>query len=66
MTTPTLRVVLGNPDDEELAAVVAALAVVAARPVEKGRPRGGSLWRAALRNGPLPKGADAWRKALGW
>jgi hypothetical protein len=45
--------------------VVAALAVVAARPVEKGRPRVGSLWRAALRNGPLPKGADAWRKALG-
>jgi hypothetical protein len=60
-----LRVVKGNPDDDELAAVVAALAVVAARPVEKGTSRGGSSWRMALRRNPLPKGAGAWRRALG-
>jgi hypothetical protein len=59
-----LRVVKGTPDDEELAALVAALAVVAARPVEERASRGGSSWRAALRHRPLSKGDGAWRRAL--
>jgi len=59
-----LRVVKGTPDDEELAALVAALAIVAARGGEESASRGGSSWRAALRRGRLPKGEGAWRRAL--
>ena len=67
----TLRVVRGNPDDDELAALVAALAIVAERRVDSVAARrfegtgspGLSRWRAALRNGPLPKDDGAWRRA---
>lgn len=60
-----LRVVRGTPDDEELAAVVAALAVVSARPAGQPRedaPGQPTPWRVALRSGPPGRGPDAWRR----
>jgi hypothetical protein len=59
----TLRVVKGTPDDDELAAIVAALLVVAGRRPEKPRPARPAGWRAALPPGPPPRGPGAWRAA---
>jgi len=60
---PFLRVVRGNPDDEELAALTVVLAAAAAGPAEPERPRRKSAWadRARLLRVPLHPGADAWR-----
>jgi len=60
---PLLRVVAGGePTDDEVAALVAAFAVVGARPAA-GDPAARSLWAArdrALRR-PLVPGPGAWR-----
>lgn len=63
-TRPLLRIVRGTPDDEELAALTAVVASVAAA---SGAPaptrRQVSRWadRAALVRHPLPTGPNAWR-----
>ncbi|MBO0840891.1 MAG: acyl-CoA carboxylase subunit epsilon [Sciscionella sp.] len=59
---PYLRVVRGNPNDAELAALTAVLAAAsAAAPVEE--PRQPSAWanRAAQLRRPLHPGPGAWR-----
>ena len=60
---PFLRIVRGNPDDEELAALTAVIAAAASAPAAPERPRRASAWadRARrLRVAPVP-GAGAWR-----
>lgn len=62
-TAPHLRVVRGNPDDEELAAVTAVVtALAAARPEPEDRPSR-STWadRSRLVRRPLQHGPGAWR-----
>lgn len=60
--SPVLRVVRGNPDDAELAALTAAVVALAAAGGEKAEPKGPSRWsdrgvmRVSLRHGP-----GAWR-----
>lgn len=60
----SLRVVRGTPDDEELAAVVAALSIVSARRANSRssttRPFVVSAWRAAAGDRQLPR-VGAWR-----
>lgn len=60
---PTLRIVRGTPDDEELAALVAVVASL--RPAEEPppAPRPRSVWadRRALVRAPLTHGPGAWR-----
>ena len=61
---PALRVVRGEPTEEELAALVAVLAARAAgarRPEDDTRPR--SQWRSRARNirPPIGPGPGAWR-----
>ena len=60
---PLLRVVRGNPNDAELAAVVAVVAALSAGSgaAPDARPR--SLWadRSATLRRPLHAGAGAWR-----
>ena len=67
---PVLRVVRGNPDDDEVAALTAALASVAAASAAQAEPRRAplSLWadrsarlRPAAGGLPLPPGPNAWR-----
>lgn len=61
---PLLRVVRGTPDDDELAALTAVVASVAARPTAVSRREPvRSRWadRAALVRQPLPSGPGAWR-----
>jgi Acyl-CoA carboxylase epsilon subunit len=63
---PLLRVVRGNPDDAELAAVAAVVVGIASsageEPTAEPNP---SRWadRAALVRQPLPTGPGAWRAA---
>ncbi|GAA1277897.1 acyl-CoA carboxylase subunit epsilon [Saccharothrix xinjiangensis] len=60
---PHLRVVRGNPDDEELAALTAVVAALASRPArEAGRARR-SAWadRSRLVRGLPQPGPGAWR-----
>ncbi|ACU40192.1 acyl-CoA carboxylase subunit epsilon [Actinosynnema pretiosum subsp. pretiosum] len=61
-----LRVVRGNPTEEELAALVAVLTAVAARRAVDGGARGdreASRWadRSRLVRQPLSRGPGAWR-----
>ncbi|MBB4686184.1 acyl-CoA carboxylase epsilon subunit [Amycolatopsis jiangsuensis] len=61
--TPLLRVVRGNPDDAELAAltaVVAAAATTAAPPANRPRKRWWNDRAAAVHAAPRP-GEGAWR-----
>ncbi len=63
-TRPLLRIVRGTPDDEELAALTAVVASVAAAGDAPAPTRARtSHWadRAALVRQPLPKGPNAWR-----
>jgi Acyl-CoA carboxylase epsilon subunit len=63
---PFLRVLRGEPTDEELAAVVAVLAGrAAAAPAGPGRPPARSAWAAptARLRRPLHPGPDAWRRS---
>jgi len=61
---PMLRIVRGEPTDEELAALVAVLAGRAAAPRAPGS-EAPSVWRdrAALLRRPLHPGPAAWRSA---
>ena len=70
MTPPDVRVVRGEPDDDELAALVAGLAAGSAagrdhHPVadDEAAGAGRRRWRAAVHPGqePLRPGHDAWR-----
>jgi hypothetical protein len=61
-----LRVVRGQPTDEELAALVAVvLSHRPARPPAPGRSRWARVARAGGAEGPLPgrRGPDAWRSS---
>lgn len=60
---PLLRVVRGNPDDVELAALTAVVAAVAASGAEESKPRPRSLWGdpASRLHAPLHPGRGAWR-----
>ena len=67
-TRPLLRVVRGEPTDEELAALVAVVAsrqAASAALARRGEARRRSPWadpaRAVRR--PLPPGPDAWRRS---
>ncbi|WP_028851163.1 acyl-CoA carboxylase subunit epsilon [Thermocrispum municipale] len=60
---PFLRIVRGTPDDEELAALTAALAAVAAGAQQKDEPKPRSAWadpEPRLRQ-PLRPGPGAWQ-----
>ncbi|WP_033293234.1 acyl-CoA carboxylase subunit epsilon [Amycolatopsis jejuensis] len=61
--TPLLRVVRGNPDDAELAALTAVVAAAAAAPPAAPPSRRTSWWidRAASVRAPLAPGDGAWR-----
>jgi hypothetical protein len=64
-TRPVLRVIRGNPTDEELAALVSVLAARAQASQAAGadqRPRR-SAWsdRGRMLRRPLPHGPGAWR-----
>lgn len=62
---PLLRIVRGNPDDAELAALTAVVAgLAAATPQDRPPPRR-SHWadRPSLLRGPLRPGPGAWRAA---
>ncbi|NCT91088.1 acyl-CoA carboxylase subunit epsilon [Cellulomonas sp. APG4] len=69
--TPDVRVVRGEPDEVELAALVAGLAARGSHPPGADRsdepgPRAGRRWRGALHPAarvPAP-GPDAWRWSL--
>ena len=60
---PILRIVRGEPDAAELAALAAVVAGLAAAPAEEAAAEQRSAWadRAALIRGPLPHGPGAWR-----
>lgn len=60
---PLLRVVRGNPDDEELAALTTVVAGLAARPGEPEQNTRRSLWSdPAHRLGVSPRpGVGAWK-----
>ena len=65
--TPDVRVVRGEPDDDELAALVAGLAASSHPPATDHTldpaPRAARRWRAAARppERALVPGPDAWR-----
>ncbi|MGA8117465.1 MAG: acyl-CoA carboxylase epsilon subunit [Actinocatenispora sp.] len=65
MDKPMLRVVRGEPTDDELAALVAVLAARAAAPAPE-EPRPSSLWRdhAARLGVPPAPGPLAWRASF--
>ncbi|MFC6089471.1 acyl-CoA carboxylase subunit epsilon [Saccharothrix lopnurensis] len=60
---PHLRVVRGNPDDEELAALTAVVAALASRPAPQAAAPRRSAWadRSRLVRRPLHAGPGAWR-----
>jgi hypothetical protein len=61
---PVLRVVRGNPDDVEVAALTAAVvALASAGGEEKTEPKAPSRWsdRGAMMRVPLRHGPGAWR-----
>ncbi len=60
--TPYLRVVRGNPDDAELAALTAVVLALAVTGGEKAEPKTPSRWsdRGVMRV-PLRHGPGAWR-----
>jgi hypothetical protein len=62
-TRPLLRVVRGEPDDTELAALTAVVLSVATSAAAAPEPEPRSRWadRAALVRRPLPAGPGAWR-----
>ncbi|WP_037365982.1 acyl-CoA carboxylase epsilon subunit [Amycolatopsis orientalis] len=61
--TPLLRVVRGNPDDAELAALTAVVATAASASAPAPKPRRTSWWgdRAAAVHAPAAAGDGAWR-----
>ncbi len=61
--TPLLRVVRGNPDDAELAALTAVVATAAAASAPAPPRRRTSWWgdRAAAVHAPVAAGDGAWR-----
>ena len=60
---PLLRIVRGEPDAAELAALTAIVAGLAAAPAEEDAPEPRSAWsdRASQVRRPLPHGPGAWR-----
>jgi hypothetical protein len=60
---PFLRVVRGEPTAEELAALVAVLAVRAAAGPAGARPRSAWADPATRLRGPLVPGPSAWRRS---
>ncbi|MGH3760925.1 acyl-CoA carboxylase subunit epsilon [Actinophytocola sp.] len=60
---PVLRVVRGNPDDEELAALTAAVVALASAGAERAEPPPRSRWsdRGSLMRTPHRHGPGAWR-----
>jgi hypothetical protein len=60
---PFLRVLRGNPDDAELAALTVVLAAAASAPAAPPRRERRSKWadRARLLRTPLHPGEGAWR-----
>ncbi|HEX4723479.1 MAG TPA: acyl-CoA carboxylase subunit epsilon [Pseudonocardiaceae bacterium] len=62
---PLLRVVRGEPDDAELAALTAVVLSLASAATPTPEPAARSRWadRAALVRRPLPFGPGAWRAA---
>ncbi|EHR49172.1 hypothetical protein SacmaDRAFT_0879 [Saccharomonospora marina XMU15] len=60
---PLLRVVRGNPDDAEVAALTAVIAAAAASGEQEAKPARRSLWAdpAARLRTPLRPGHGAWR-----
>ena len=60
---PFLRVVRGEPDDAELAALTAAVAALAAAGGDRAEPKARSRWsdRGAMMRVPLRHGPGAWR-----
>jgi hypothetical protein len=62
-TRPLLRVVRGNPDDAELAALTAVVAVAAATHAPPSKPPRRSWWgdKAMSVRQPLQHGEGAWR-----
>jgi hypothetical protein len=64
---PLLRVVRGQPTDEEAAALAVVLAAKLAAPPAQGRPRrgpaGGWADRARALRTPLTPGPGAWRNS---
>ena len=58
-----LRVIRGEPDDAEIAALTAAVVALAAAGGEKTEPDGRSRWsdRGAMMRAPLRHGPGAWR-----
>ncbi|MBK1788836.1 acyl-CoA carboxylase subunit epsilon [Prauserella sp. ASG 168] len=63
MQTESLRVVRGNPDDAELAALTVVLAGLGSGEEPQAEPPVRSRWadRAALVRAPLRPGQGAWR-----
>ena len=63
---PILRVVRGEPDDAELAALIAVVSARASAPAETTEPEP-NAWtdRTRLVRHPLPHGPGAWR-ASAW
>ncbi len=62
-TQPLLRVVRGEPDDAELAALTTVVLGIVSGSVPATEPASRSRWadRAALVRRPLPVGPGAWR-----
>jgi acyl-CoA carboxylase epsilon subunit len=63
---PYLRVVRGNPDDVEVAALTAVVVALSAGGAEKSaEPKAPSRWsdRGAMMRAPLRHGPGAWRAA---
>jgi len=60
---PVLRVVRGNPDDVEVAALTAAVVALAGAGAGDREPAGRSRWsdRGSLMRAPLRHGPGAWR-----
>jgi hypothetical protein len=60
---PLLRVVRGNPDDVELAALTAVVAMAVSTPATPSKPPSRSWWadKAAAVRQPLRPGEDSWR-----
>jgi Acyl-CoA carboxylase epsilon subunit len=65
--TPHLRIVRGEPDDVELAALTAVVAGIMTRSGRDTEPKARSAWsdRRALLRSPLAHGPGAWRSS-GW
>jgi hypothetical protein len=63
MSRPLLRIVRGEPDDAELAALTAVVLSVAAAAAATPEPASRSRWadRAALVRRPTASGPGAWR-----